>query len=103
KERRRYLDVILAITVPGYVDALARYRRALAQRARARPADMAPFERILGETGERIVAARCRWAQRWQSMFAQHCVAIGERAEAKLEYVPRSPGDAGALSDAFAA
>ena len=32
QERRRFLDILLSINVPGYLDALQRYRQALAQR-----------------------------------------------------------------------
>jgi DNA replication and repair protein RecF len=103
RERRRFLDVLLAITVPGYVDALAKYRRALAQRARARPAEMGGFEAVLADTGARIVTARCRWAERWRDEWAAHCVAIGETGAPRLEYAPRTAGDAAALAAAFEA
>ena len=102
KERRRYLDVLLAITVPGYVDALTKYRRALMQRLRARPSEMGAFEPVLAQTGSRIVAARCTWAERWRAEWAAHCAAIGEASEPRLDYLPRTPGDAEALLAAFA-
>ncbi len=103
RERRRFLDVLLAITVPGYVDALGRYRRALAQRLRARPGEMDAFEQVLAESGARIVAARQAWADRWQDDWSRHCEAIGERGAPRLAYVPRTEGEAPALQAAFAA
>lgn len=103
KERRRFLDVLLAITVPGYVDALTRYRRALVQRMKARLSEMGAFEPLLAETGAVIAAARCAWAEQWRGEWASHCTAIGEVQEPKLEYVPRTPGGAAGLAAAFAA
>ncbi len=103
RERRRFLDVLLAITAPGYVDALTRYRRALAQRARATPGAMGPFEQVLAECGARIVATRCAWAERWAEAYVGYCAAVGESAVAKLQYVPRTEGDADALGAAFQA
>lgn len=102
KERRRYLDVLLAITVPGYVEALTRYKRALVQRMRARPADMDPFEQILAATGSFVMAARCRWAEQRRDAYASHCREIGEELAARLDYVPRTDGDQATLAAAFA-
>ena len=102
KERRQYLDVLLAITVPGYLEALTRYRRALLQRARASAGGMEPFEEILAEHGARLMVARAAWADRWRSTYAEHCRAIGEVAAPRLDYVPRTPGDAVTLAGAFA-
>ena len=103
KERRHYLDVLLAITVPGYLDALTRYRRALLQRARARQGGMEAFEGVLAASGAEIMAARSAWAGRWRETYAEHCRTIGEAAAPRMDYVPRTPGDAATLAAAFAA
>jgi DNA replication and repair protein RecF len=103
KERRHYLDVLLAITVPGYLEALMRYRRALLQRSRSQPAGMGAFEGLLAENGATLMAARGAWAGRWREAWAAHCRAIGETAAPRLDYVPRTPGDADTLAAAFAA
>ncbi len=104
RERRRYLDVLLALTVPGYVDALTRYRRALLQRARARggAAEAGAFEDVLAQTGATIVAARRAWSGRWSACYAEQAVAMGERGESRLAYAPRTDGDADTLRRAFA-
>ena len=102
KERRRFLDILLAITVPGYVEALTRYRKAQAQRARAAAADAESWERVMADTGAAIVSARCAWAERWTSAYAELCVAIGEVASPRMQYRPRTPGDAEALARALA-
>ncbi len=79
RERRHYLDVLLSLTVRGYVEALTRYRRALPQRLRA-AAEAPAWERVLAENGEIIAAARHDWAARWAPRYAELCVAIGEEA-----------------------
>ncbi len=102
KERRRFLDILLAITVPGYVDALTRYRKAQSQRSRAGAAEAESWERVMAETGAAIVTARCTWADRWTTAYAELCAAMGEGASAKLQYRPRTPGDAETLVRALA-
>ena len=101
KERRRYLDVLLALTVRGYVEALTTYRRALAQRAKATPAESGAWERILAGNGTRIVEARRAWAEQWGAAYASQCAAMGESGEPKLAYAPRTDGGEAALAEAF--
>jgi DNA replication and repair protein RecF len=67
-ERRRYLDIVLSLTEPGYLGALQRYRHVLAQRnAVLRRGSGAPLvsawdEGLVG-WGSRVVAARARWVE----------------------------------------
>ena len=51
RERRHFLDVLLAITVRGYVEQLATYRRALRHRVRSSAADVETWEHVLAESG----------------------------------------------------
>jgi DNA replication and repair protein RecF len=101
RERRRYLDVLLALTVPGYVEALGRYRRALAQRSRAGHHEAGAFEEVLAESGAAIVAARRAWAERYAGAYAESCSAMAERGRARLVYAPRTDGDTAALRAAL--
>jgi len=101
KLRRRWLDVLLALTVRGYVEALGRYRRALAQRARAGWQAAGAFEDVLAESGATLVAARQAWADRWAGAWSGTCAAIGERGESRLRYAARTAGDREALRAAF--
>lgn len=78
RERRRYLDVVLALSERGYVEMLGRYRKALAQRMRAGAADLGAWEAVLAESGAAIVSARRSWVERWRVRYAEHCSAIGE-------------------------
>lgn len=103
RERRHYLDVLLALTAPGYLEALTRYRKALAHRARAQGAEMPAWEELLAQSGARLIAARCTWATQWAGTYASYCEALGEPGEARLTYQPKTDGDADTLRAAFAA
>lgn len=99
-ERRRYLDITLALTSPAYLHALRHYRAALARRnaalraaARegARPsaahaAAIAAWEPALATHGAVLVRARRAWVAAWGDRFAAQCAAIGEAAPAAMAY-----------------
>ena len=92
RERRHFLDVLLAITVRGYVEQLATYRRALRHRVRSSAADVETWEHVLAESGAKVAQTRQAWAERWAARYAQHCVAMGESGEPELGYVTRVEG-----------
>jgi DNA replication and repair protein RecF len=102
RERRRYLDVLLALTVAGYVEDLAHYARALRQRSRARAGDMAVWEALMSRSGARIAAARRAWVGAWSERYRASCRALGERDEPDLTYVPGGPEGPDALEAALA-
>ncbi len=115
-ERRRYLDVTLALTSRPYLTALQSYRGALARRnaalregARAirDEARVAVWEPALAEHGARIWSARVAWVAQHQERFASVCEAIGERGAAVIRYqsaLDASEGDvAAALARALEA
>jgi DNA replication and repair protein RecF len=97
-ERRRYLDITLALTSPPYLTALRRYRAALVRRnaalrdaarrgsSRAALAGAAAWEPALAEHGAVLVRERRQWAERHVGTFAALCTAIGEAAPATLRY-----------------
>lgn len=99
-ERRRYLDVMLALSSPRYLQALQGYRNALArrnavlkvsQRHGARHQDLAArievWEPALAEHGGVIVASRQVFARTHAERYAQLSAAIGEQQAAHLRYV----------------
>ena len=98
-ERRRYLDITLALTSPTYLTALRRYRAALVRRNAAlrdsvkkgssRPGvgAVAAWEPALAEQGAILVRERRAWAASHAGTFASLCTAIGEAAPATLRYV----------------
>ncbi len=91
KERRRYLDVLLSLAVPGYLAALQRYRSVLAQRNEAlrRGAGTAEVEvwtEGLLEPGARIMAARASWIARGCDAFEDYYTTISGGTSAVISY-----------------
>lgn len=95
-ERRRFLDVMLALADRRYLLALQRYRHALAQRnaalrsmnGHARDAEsmeaVEAFEPALAEAGAIMLVRRHAWALDAASAYADVLDAIGERTAASL-------------------
>ena len=98
-ERRRYLDIVLALTSAPYLQALRQYRAALARRnatlrdaarspARraAAAASVAAWEPMLAQHGAVLVHERRAWIAAQADEFARLVHAIGERAPTTLAY-----------------
>lgn len=95
-ERRRFLDVMLALADRQYLLALQRYRHALAQRnaalralnGHARDAKaldaVAAFEPALADAGSIMLAKRHIWATESAPAYADVLGAIGERTSVSL-------------------
>jgi DNA replication and repair protein RecF len=112
-ERRRYLDVVLALTSRGYLAALQGYKGALARRNAALrdalrtgrgEARAAVWEPALAEHGAVLWAERRRWVAARADAFAGLCAAIGERAPVRVKYAtalaaPDAPAADGAPAD----
>ena len=88
-ERRRYLDVMLALTSRSYIGALRRYRAALERRnasirdavRRGRGEDFIHvWEPALAEHGASLITARRGWVGAHAGEFARLVAAIGEPA-----------------------
>lgn len=112
-ERRRYLDIVLALTSAPYLHALRQYRAALARRnatlrdaarSAAAAASVAAWEPMLAQHGAVLIEERRAWVAAQADEFARLVHAIGERAPMTLEY-GSSLADAqdcrGALADAL--
>jgi DNA replication and repair protein RecF len=90
-ERRRFLDILLSLAVPGYLEWLQRYRRVLLRR-NALLREGAPAEQVaawnpgLAEWGSRVVIARGAWVRERAAAFRAHVARIGEGTESLLEY-----------------
>jgi len=97
--RRGFLDVLLALAVSGYVEALGQYRRALRHRCRATPDDVADWEALLARSGAKVAAARRSWVERWAPRYSAHCAEIGETLEAGLCYASRATGSEAELAE----
>ena len=95
-ERRRYLDVMLALADRQYLIALQRYRHALAQRnaalralnGHARDAEaldaVEVFEPALADAGAVMLVKRHAWALDAAPAYAEVLDAIGERSSVSL-------------------
>lgn len=99
--RRRYLDVVLSVAEPGYLNALAEFRAALSQRnaalRRARPEEARAFDGPFARAASRVVRSRARWVAEQRARFAELVQALGEASPAGMGYEPASGLGDGAL------
>lgn len=104
-ERRRFLDVALALTSRRYLTALQHYRGALVRRNAAlrdaarkgEPGSIARasvWEPALAEHGALLWAARVAWVDRVADDFKRLCGSIGERGEVRMRYATTSSASA---------
>jgi DNA replication and repair protein RecF len=116
--RRRFLDIMLALSSRGYLHALQRYRAALERRNAAlreaarnavasASAAIEVWEPPLAEHGAMLIRARRAWVKQIATRFAERCAAIGERGEVELRYEtsvnPNAESLEQVLGDALAA
>lgn len=104
-ERRRFLDIVLSLNVPGYLAAIQRFRRTLKQRNTllredATPAAVEPWTEALVDAGGEVTAARSRWVAEHSESFARCYESISSEAPTRLEYRCSVPGAAGSGSEA---
>lgn len=99
-ERRRFVDIVLSLSVPGYLLALQRYRRILQQRnallkeGRA-GAVVRAFDEGLVVAGSAVVRARRAWVEARGGDFARYYAAVSGGPTAGMLYrssVPLSDG-----------
>jgi DNA replication and repair protein RecF len=113
-ERRRYLDIVLSLNVPGYVRALQQYRHVLAQRnaalrdaARAGGAGGAavrPWDDGLVRWGARLVMERRQWIEERCGLFRTLYEAVAADGQgAGLRYEPGVPLEGATGEDDVAA
>ena len=114
--RRRYLDILLALSSRPYLAALQRYRAALAQRNAALREAMrntgaraeqrvAVWEAPLAEHGAVLWRERVAWSERAAGRFAELCAAIGEQSPVAMRYATSlepAAMDVGDVADALA-
>jgi DNA replication and repair protein RecF len=114
--RRRYLDILLALSSRPYLAALQRYRGALAQRNAALRESMrgsatraeqrvAVWEAPLAEHGAVLWRERVQWSEQAAGRFAELCAAIGEQSPVAMRYATSlepAAMDVRQISDALA-
>jgi DNA replication and repair protein RecF len=108
--RRRYLDILLALSSRPYLAALQRYRVALAQRnaalreslrvtgARAEQR-VAVWESPLAEHGAVLWRERVLWTEQAAGRFAELCASIGEQAPVAMRYATSLEPTSAAVHD----
>ena len=112
--RRRYLDILLALSSRPYLSALQRYRHALAQRNAAlrgvlrgggakAEQRIAVWEAPLAEHGAVLWRERVSWTASAAPRFADVCAAIGERSPVGLRYATTLEPASNELADVSAA
>jgi DNA replication and repair protein RecF len=97
-ERRRYLDLVLALTDRTYLQALQHYRANLARRnaalrnatrrgSAANEQQIAVWEPALAEHGSVLIEARAKWVRDSAADFSDRLQGIGEKGDAQMRYV----------------
>ncbi len=90
--RRRFLDIVLALTASGYLAALTAMRQALRQRNAAlrlgRGNAARAFDAPFAAAAADVARARRNWAAQWSGRYHELTVALGEEREATLLYRP---------------
>ena len=91
-ERRRYLDIVLSLNVPGYLQTLQRFRQLLKNRnavlrgGRVDQALLAVWEDPLIEHGARLAVDRATWINAHAASFTSKYAAISGGVRGVLRY-----------------
>ena len=95
--RRRFLDIVLSLNVPGYLRALQHFRHVLSQRNTAlkdesRPELVKVWDEGLVGWGTRVLLERRAWTAEHRGSFrALYEVVAGAGQSAALRYAPGVP------------
>jgi DNA replication and repair protein RecF len=108
--RRRYLDILLSLNVPGYLPALQRFRQILGQRNAALKdgrgqATVDVWDEGLTESGAQVVQQRLKWVKKWREGFSSYYGRVSGSRQGGMEYQPgvKLEGEEGleGIRDAF--
>ncbi len=107
-ERRRFLDIVLSLNVPGYLRSVQKYRQTLKQRNallkdNASPAALEPWTVALVEAGGAVMKARARWVADQADGFAERYERIGGEVPARMSYDASTAAEETPGADASAA
>ncbi|MCE2422069.1 MAG: DNA replication and repair protein RecF [Gemmatimonadetes bacterium] len=105
-ERRRFLDIALALESPGYVRALQNYRAALVRRNEALRRDASEGEIDawtdgLVDAGALVTRRRGSWIQESSSDFVSFFAHVSGGEGGVLAYAPSGPDDAADFREAL--
>src|SRR5690606_27996004 len=87
-----FLDIVLSLGIPGYLEWLQRYRQVLLRRNAllrdgAPPSLVAAWDAGLAEWGGRVMASRQAWIGEREDTFREHVARIGGGTVSRLDYV----------------
>ena len=90
-ERRRFLDIVLSLNEPGYLEALQEYRQVLSRRNAALKAHqpraaVTAWNPGLVRSGANIVSARLAWIEESEPSFGAYYAAISGEGAASMTY-----------------
>lgn len=107
-ERRRFLDIVLSLNVPGYVGALQRYRQILRHRNAMLREQVAgdvleAFDEGLVQAGALLIHERARWIADHAPRFGELYRDISDGVAARLSYHSDVPREAERVSASDAA
>ncbi len=102
--RRRFLDILLSLVRPGYLESLRRCGAIVAQRNEAlrRGAgsrELAPWTESLARAGAPVMEARARWVAEGADAFFRYHRAIAGGVGAQLAYRPSVGANEPAVAD----
>lgn len=91
--RRRFLDIVLSLNVPGYLEALQTFRQILGQRNAALKGSGAGgpvrvWDAGLAEAGARVMVERRTWVEEWEADFSDYFRTIAGEEEGRMRYEP---------------
>jgi DNA replication and repair protein RecF len=94
--RRRFLDIVLSLAEPGYLQALQRYRQTLFQRntllrQNSPRALVELWDEGLVAAGSRVAAARAAWVAERAESFAVHYARVAGGQPGQMAYAPSAP------------
>ena len=110
KERRRFLDIVLSLNEPGYLEALQEYRRVLGQRnGTLRDALPLPVVQAwdpgLIDAGAVVMHARRLWIEQVGPTWGDYYARVSNDGRGCMRYEPSVPADEARsisdLADAF--
>ena len=88
--RRRYLDIVLALSSPRYLTSLSSMRAALKQRnaalRRAKAQEAMAFDAPFALAASQVGDARRRWVAQWAKRFGKLSHDLGEAGTPIIEY-----------------
>jgi DNA replication and repair protein RecF len=91
--RRRYLDVLLSLSLGGYLQSLTEWRAVMRQRnaalKRGNKAEAQAFDHTLARVAHKVAAARNGWVTDCRLRYAELCAGMGEQAKPGISYYSR--------------